>query len=241
MEDNRWLDDFDYSELNYGIPTSPKNLPKLTKKILDSPYIDHAQGFDLEILLDVSQLDEELFEPEPEYTISVVTNELQPRIESLLENVKTRFGFEYDMSPWNEGYCVVVDYTEDRKTLVECIEFLVSQKSLFTYCTLGSSFCLVPVSQLLEDPAFTTICEEIEKRTGGKFSIRETAELGPYDGIEAGSTFYQLFLLLSPLHEFPLQFFRGHSEDNRLALPYYYYVFSKICAAIDCKLTLIRA
>ncbi|MGD2249386.1 MAG: hypothetical protein PVF58_13340 [Candidatus Methanofastidiosia archaeon] len=239
MENDWWPDDFDYSELNYGIPTSPKNIVPLTKKILYSPYIDHTQGFDLEILLDLSRLDDELFEPEPEYTISLVTDELRPRIESLLQDVQTQFKFEYDMSPWDEGYSVVTDYTEDRKTLLNCIKFLVSQSALFEYCTLGTSFCLAPISELLDDSAFLTICEEIEKRTGGKFSIRGTAELGPYDGIEAGSTFYQVILLLSPLYEFPLQFFRGHSEDNRLASPYYYYVLSKICNLIDCKLTLI--
>jgi hypothetical protein len=240
MEDEWWpIHEFDASELSYGIPTDPRNISSLTRKILNSPYIDNSQGFNLEILLDLSQLDEDILESDTK--VSSLTEKLRGRIEPLLRETNRLFGFESDLSGWNEGYGSIIDYTEDKKGLVDCIRYLVAEKDLFEYCTLGVSFCLIPVSTLLEDPEFTAVCEEIEKRTGGEFSIRENAELGPYDGIEAGSSFYQIFLLVSPLYEFPLQFFRGHSEDNRLASPYYNYIFSKICTLIDCKLTLLRA
>ncbi len=243
MEDE-WLPpvEFDSSELCYGIPTDPKNILSLTRRILSSPYVDSTQGFNLEIILDLYHLDEELWEDDTiEQEISSLTEKLRGRIETVLNEVHRRFGFESDMSEWDEGYATVVDYTENRTRLVSCIKFLISQTDLFEHCALGISFYLTPVSNLSRDPGFAAICEEIEQRTEGEFSIRGKAELGPYGGIEAGSSFYQMFLLLSPSYEFPLQFFRGHSEDNRLASSYYHYVFSKICTTLDCKLTLLRA
>jgi hypothetical protein len=243
MEDDWWPDyDFDSNELSYGIPTDSKNIPLLAKRILNSSFVDSSQGFDLQILLDVEQIEEVWGEePDIEQKISSIIEALRERIKSLLEEAESRFDFESDMSEWDEGYCVVVEFTENKTELIECIRFLITQVDLFEYCTLGLSFYLVPVSQLYGDPEFTTMCEEIEQRTRGEFSIRGKAELGPYDGIQGGSSFYQTFLLMSPLYEFPLQFFRGHSEDNRLASSYYYYIFSKICKAIDCKLTLLKA
>ena len=245
MEDDLWpAYELETNELCYGIPTRARNIPVLANKILNSPYVDRSQGFDLEILLEFDQLDDDLWEEDPsviEEKISSVINTLKGRIEQVLEETYERFGFVGDSSEWEEGYAVVTDYTENKKKLVDCITFLIDQVDLFEYCTLSVSFYLNPVSTLSEDPQFTSVCEEIEKRTEGEFSIREKAELGPYDGIDAGSSFYQLFLLLSPLYEFPLRFFRGHSEDNMLASLYYHYMFSNICREMDCKLTLLRA
>lgn len=245
MEDE-WLPAFELepSELAYGIPTEAKNIPALMSKILNSPYVDGSQGFDLEIILDLDQLDEVIWEEEPHVAESEIVSlieGLRGRLRTLLKETNRRFKFKSDLSGWDEGFATVVDYTENKENLIKCIEFLVSQKDLFEHCTLGISLYLSPVSQFSEDPEFATVCEEIEKRTGGKFSIRGQAELGPYDGIKAGSSFYQMFLLVSPLYEFPLQFFRGHSEDNRLASSFFHYIFSKICKEIDCKLTLLRA
>lgn len=241
MEDEWWPDhEFDSSELCYGIPTDVMRIPSLTRKILNSPFVDSSQGFSLELILDVTQEDEEYWDAET-YDAPAVIEALRDRMTSLLQETERRFGFESDIAEWDEGFGVITDYTESKKSVVECIKFLLSQPDIFEYCTLGASLFLVPVSELLKEPEFTSVCEEIEKRTGGEFSIRGKAELGPYDGIDAGSSFYQLFLLVSPLYEFPLQFFRAHSEDNRLAYPYYHYVFSKICNNIDCKLTLLKA
>ncbi len=243
MEDEWWpVHEFDSSELCYGIPTDVKQIPSLTRKILNSRYVDSSQGFSLELILDVTQTDEEyegdtvdaLNEPD-------VIEALRGRITSLLQETDRRFKFESDMSEWDDGFGVLTDYTESKKSVTDCIKFLLSQMDIFEYCTLGASLYLVPVPELLKEPEFISVCEEIEKRTGGEFSIRGKAELHPYDGIGAGSSFYQLFLLISPLCEFPIQFFRAHSEDNRLASPYYHYVFSKICNNIDCKLTLLKA
>ncbi|MBU7018938.1 MAG: hypothetical protein HXS44_15625 [Theionarchaea archaeon] len=244
MEDD-WLPPYelDANELCYGIPTDTKNILSLTQKIINSPFVDNFQGFDLEILLEFDQLDDELWEEEPEiieYEISSLTESLRGRIESLLEEAHRRFGLEGDISGWADGFAVVAEYTEDRKKLIDCLKFLVHQPNFLEYCTVSVSFYLNPVSTFLDDPGFIAVCEEIEKRTGGEFSIRGKAELGPYDGIEAGSSFYQLYLLVSPHYEFPLRFFRGHSEDNRLASSYYHYVFSRICRSIDCKLTLLK-
>lgn len=244
MEDE-WLPDYelDTSELCYGIPTDAKSILLLTQKILNSPLVDSSQGFDLEILLEFEQFEDELWEEEPEVVeseIQAITEKLRGRIESMLEEVRRKLGVRTDSSGWGEGYAVVLNYTKNKRKVIDCVKFLISQAELFEYCTLSVSFHLVPVSEFLEDPKFIAVCEEIEKRTEGKFSIREKAELGPYDGIEAGSSFYQLFLLISPLYEFPLRFFRGHSEDNRLASAYYHYIFSRICKDIDCKLTLLR-
>jgi hypothetical protein len=245
MEDEWWsTTDFDPSELCYGIPTDSRRIPVLARKILNSPYVDTSQGFSLELLLDVSQPDEELWDEEleePENDISAVAEELRSRVEAILQETRRRFEFEGDLSEWAEGYGSIVEYTENRTKLLDCIRYLISQTDLFEYCTLGISFYLAPVSQLSNEPGFDMVCEEIEKRTEGEFSIRGKAELEPYDGIEAGSSFYQTFLLISPLYEFPLQFYRGHSEDNRLASPFYNYIFSRICSKIDCKLTLLRA
>lgn len=245
MEDEWWsTTEFDPSELCYGIPTDSRRVSALTKKILNSPYVDISQGFSLELLLDVSQPDEELWDEEmdePEGVISAVAERLRARIEATLQETKSRFGFEGDLSEWTEGYGTIVDYTENKVELLDCIRYLISQTDLFEYCTLGISFYLAPVARLSNEPGFDTVCEEIEKQTEGEFSIRGKAELEPYDGIEPGSSFYQIFLLISPLYEFPLQFYRGHSEDNRLAFPFYSYVFSRICSKIDCKLTLLRA
>lgn len=245
MEDELWPPyELDTSELCYGIPTHAENIPRLTQEILNSSYVDRFQGFDLEILLEFDQLDDDLWEEDPhviEEKISSLAETMRGRITSVLEETYEKFGFVGDVSEWAEGYAVVTDYTENDKKLIECVTFLVSQADLFEHCALSISFYLAPVSTLFEDPQFAAVCEEIEKRTGGEFSIREKADLGPYDGIGAGSSFYQLYLLLSPLDEFPLRFFRGHSEDNRLASPYYHYIFSKICQDLDCKLTLLKA
>lgn len=245
MEDE-WLPAYesDSDELCYGIPTDARNIPALAQKILDSSYVDTSQGFDMEIFLDFDQLDDELWEEDPEsaeYEITSLLEKLRSRVEPLLKEVQRKFGFKSDLSGWEDGYATVVNYTKNKKKFVECIRFLMSQKDLFEYCSLGVSFYLMPVSKLSEDPEFEAVCEEIEKITGGEFSIRGKAELGPYDGIKAGSSFYQTLLLLSPSYEFPIQFFRVHSEDNRLASSYYYYVFSKICKEMDCKLTMLRA
>lgn len=244
MEDD-WLPlyELEANELCYGIPTDAKNIPPLTQKILNSSYVDKSQGFDLEILLEFDQLGDDLFEEEPdviEYEISVLTEKLRGPIESILQETRHLFGFESDLSGWEDGYAVVADYTKDKRKLMECIKFLIRHPDLFELCTLSVSLYLTPVSRLYKDPVFAAVCEEIENRTSGEFSIRGKAELGPYDGIKAGSSFYQLFLLISPLYEFPLRFFRGHSEDNRLASSYYHYIFSNICRNIDCKLTLLK-
>lgn len=244
MEDD-WLPfyELDTSELCYGIPTDAKNISSLIQKMLNSPYVDSSQEFDLEILLDFDKLDE-LWDEEPdiaEYEISTLTKRLKNRVQSVLEETRHKFGIVYDLSEWEEGYAIVMEYTKNKKKLTDCITFLISKMDLFEYCTLSVSLYLAPLTHFFDDPAFIRVCEEIEKRTSGEFSIREKAELGPYDGIGAGSSFYQLFLLISPLYEFPIRFFRGHSEDNRLASLYYHYVFSKICTDIDCKLTLLKA
>jgi hypothetical protein len=244
MEEDLWpIYELETSELCYGIPTHAENIPALTQKILESSCVDSSQGFDLEILLEFDQSDDELLEKGPdaiEEEISQLAEGLGDRIRSILEETRTRFGFEGDASEWAGGYAVITDFTENKEKLTECITFLISQVDLFEHCTVSVSLYLTPVSAFFEDSRFAAVCEEIEERTGGEFSIREKAELGPYDGIEAGSSFYQLFLLLSPLDEFPIRFFRGHSEDNRLASPYFHYIFSRICRDIDCKLTLIR-
>jgi len=234
--------ELDTSELCYGIPTDAKNIPSLIQRILNSPYVDSSHGFDLEILLEFDQFDE-LWDEESdmvEYEIQALTKKLFDRIKSVLEETRHKFGIDYDLSEWAEGYAIIMDYTKNKKKLVECVTFLISQVDLFEYCTLSVSFYLTPLTTFFDDPTFITVCEEIEKHTSGEFSIREKAELGPYDGIKAGSSFYQLFLLISPSYEFPLRFFRGHSEDNRLASLYYHYVFSRICKDIDCKLTLLK-
>ncbi|MBU7012137.1 MAG: hypothetical protein HXS46_15740 [Theionarchaea archaeon] len=250
MEDEWWpLHEQDTNELCYGVPTDARQIPHLMKKILISPYVDSSQGFDLEIILDLDQLDEELLDEElldeepgaAEAKVAAIIETLRGRLQSVLKETDRRFHFRSDLSGWDEGYATVVEYTKNVERLIECITYLVSQSDLFEYCTLGVSLYLTPVSQLSEDMEFGTVCKEIEKRTGGQFSIRGKAELGPYDGIKAGSSFYQTFLLVSPLYEFPLQFFRGHSEDNRLAGSFFHYIFSKICKDLDCKLTLLRA
>ncbi len=245
MEDDWWpAYGLEPSELCYGIPTDAQRIPTLLSKILHSPYVDSSQGFDLEIILDLDKLDEELWEGDPgaaELEIQSLIENLRGRIRAVLRETSRKFRFESDISGWDDGYATVVEYTENRENLIKCVEFLVSQADLFEHCTLGVSLYLAPISRLSEDTEFAVVCEEIERRTGGEFSIRGKAELGPYDGVKAGSSFYQMFLLVSPLYEFPLQFFRGHSEDNRLAASFFHYVFSKICKEIDCKLTLLRA
>lgn len=231
------------SELCYGIPTDPRRIPSLTKRILRSPYVDVTQGFDLEILVELDSEDD-IIEENPESIeeeISSLTTQLQSSLERVLAEITARFGFESDLSGWNEGFATIVDFTEDVRTLSECITYLTAQTELYEHCALSLSFYLVPVSQLFDDPGFSVVCEEIEQRTGGEFSIRGKSELGPYDGISAGSSFYQMFLLLSPLYEFPIRFLRGQSEDNSLAYPYYHYIFSNICRRLDCKLTLLKA
>lgn len=243
MEDE-WLSiEPDTGELCYGIPTDAENILSLTRKILNSAYVDTSQGFDLEIFLDLDQLDD-LFEEDPEKAeieLESLLGKLRERIEHLSKETRRRFGFRCDVTSWEEGYATIVDFTRNKKKFIECIEFLMQQKDLFEYCALGVSFYLSPVSELYKDPEFTSVCEEIERRTGGEFSIREKADLGPYDGIGAGSSFYQTLLLLSPSYEFPIQFFRTYSEDNRLASSFYYYIYTKMCKEMDCKLTLLRA
>lgn len=243
--DDEWLSYYDLvdSELCYGIPTDPKNIPLLAKRILKSSYVDLTQGFDLEILLELDQQEEIAEEhlESIEQEISSLAEQVRPRIEGVLSEIQARFGFAPDLTGWHEGFATVVEYTEDVRTLSECIAYLTSQTDLYEHCSLSLSFYLVPVTQLFDDPGFAHICNEIEQRTSGEFSIRGKSELGPYDGINAGSSFYQMFLLLSPLYEFPLRFFRGQSEDNSLAYPYYHYIFSNICRRLDCKITLLKA
>ena len=245
MEDEWWPDyDLDVSELCYGIPTDAKRIPALTRKILNSPYVDRSLRFDVEIFLELDQLDDELWEEAPavvESEIEGLTEKLRSRITSVLAETQRRYGCEGDLSGWSEGYALVMEYMENKRQLIDCISFLLSQKDLYEYCMLAVSLFLAPVFSLLENPEFETVCQDIENRTEGKFSIRGMAELGPYDGINAGSSFYQLYLLLSPLDEFPLRFFREPSEDNRLASQYYHYILSKICTDLDCKLTLLKA
>jgi hypothetical protein len=240
MEDE-WLPlhEFDPSELCYGIPIDVRRIPSVTKRIINSRYVDSSQGFSLELILDVPHADEE-YEDDEAYDAYAVIEALRDRMGSLLKETDRQFGFESDITEWDEGIGVITDFTENKKSVTDCIKFLLTQLDIFENCTLGVSLYLVSVSALLKEPGFTEVCEEIEKRARGEFSIRGKAELGPYDGIDAGSSFYQLFLLISPLCEFPLQFFRAHSEDNRLASPYYHYMFSKICGGLDCKLTLLK-
>jgi hypothetical protein len=243
--DDEWSSYYDLvdSELCYGIPTDPRNIPSLARRILKSSYVDVSQGFDLEILLELDHEDETIEEDPESFEEEIVSlaERLRFRIESVLGETQQKFGFSPDLSGWTEGFATVVDYTENVKKLSECISYLNAQTDLFEYCSLSLSFYLAPVSQLFDDPGFARVCDEIEQRTGGEFSIRGKSELGPYDGINAGSSFYQMFLLVSPLYEFPLRFFRGQSEDNSLAYPYYHYIFSDICRRLDCKLTLLKA